>query len=105
MNSAFDRDIITANTIYIIGYSFGDEHINQSIKTALRENSNLKIKIVCYNYQRDDLELKLANNIFHYSSAKLNNKNIIENVYSYHSGSIMVYDMEFKNFLKNHSND
>jgi hypothetical protein len=100
MNYAFDKDVITANTIYIVGYSFGDEHINQSIKTALKVNPHLKIKIICFNYKKHGLNQKLANPIFNYSSEE----SITENIYSYKNGNIIVYDMKFKDFLKNHTN-
>ena len=46
MQASFDRDCLNANNIYIIGYSFGDEHINESIKMALVFNPNLKIHII-----------------------------------------------------------
>ncbi len=46
MQAAFDRDCCFADEIYVSGYSFGDEHINESMKTAIRHNKKLKIIIV-----------------------------------------------------------
>src|SRR6202035_1558321 len=46
MQAAFDRDCCFADEIYVIGYSFGDEHINESMRTAIRHNEKLKITIV-----------------------------------------------------------
>lgn len=42
MQAAFDRDCCFADELIIVGYSFGDEHINGSVKTALRYNKNSK---------------------------------------------------------------
>jgi len=46
MQASFDRDCILCERLYIIGYSFGDEHINESIKTALRYNVGIQIIII-----------------------------------------------------------
>lgn len=46
MFSAFDRDCLETDELYIIGYSFGDKHINDVIKTAQKHNNGLKITIV-----------------------------------------------------------
>jgi hypothetical protein len=46
MLSAFDRDCFEANVLYIIGYSFGDEHINDIIRNARKYNSQLEIILV-----------------------------------------------------------
>jgi len=46
MQSAFDRDCLSADTLYIIGYSFGDEHVNATIRSAVIYNPKLKIVIV-----------------------------------------------------------
>lgn len=46
MLSAFDRDCFEANSLYIIGYSFGDEHINDIIRNARKYNSQLEIILV-----------------------------------------------------------
>lgn len=44
--SAFDRDCYKADELIIVGYSFGDEHINDIINKARNSNSELKIEIV-----------------------------------------------------------
>jgi hypothetical protein len=46
MQAAFERDCCFADEIYVVGYSFGDEHINESIKTARRHNKKIEITIV-----------------------------------------------------------
>jgi hypothetical protein len=46
MLSAFDRDCIEADEIFIIGYSYGDEHINDIIRNARKYNSKCKITLI-----------------------------------------------------------
>lgn len=46
MLSAFDRDCIEADELFIAGYSNGDEHINDIIRNARKYNINLNITIV-----------------------------------------------------------
>ena len=46
MQAAFDKDCYLADEIYIIGYSFGDAHINTSIKAALTNNVNARIHLI-----------------------------------------------------------
>jgi hypothetical protein len=44
--SALDRDCIEAEELYVIGYSYGDEHVNDIIRNAKQHNSNLKITFI-----------------------------------------------------------
>lgn len=46
MLSAFDRDCIVADEIIIIGYSFGDEHINDIIRNARKYNPKSKLVVI-----------------------------------------------------------
>ncbi len=46
MHNAFERDCYFTDELIIIGYSFGDAHINAAIKLAIAENPNLQIKII-----------------------------------------------------------
>lgn len=46
MISSFDRDCIEADKMFIIGYSFGDQHINDIIINARKFNDKLEIIIV-----------------------------------------------------------
>ena len=46
MFSAFDRDCFEADELYIIGYSFGDEHLNDIIRNARKYNREVKIIII-----------------------------------------------------------
>lgn len=46
MLSSFDRDLLKGNELKIIGYSFGDAHINNIILTALAFNSKLVVEVI-----------------------------------------------------------
>lgn len=46
--NSFYTDCIRADQLMIIGYSFSDVHINQTIKSALKANNKLKVLIVDY---------------------------------------------------------
>lgn len=58
MQSAFDRDCIKSDILFIIGYSFGDEHINESIKAALQFNRALQIVIVDCGFINNKIDQK-----------------------------------------------
>jgi len=46
MASAFDIDCHTADEIIVVGYSFGDEHINDTIRQAKKANQSVKIIVI-----------------------------------------------------------
>jgi hypothetical protein len=109
MQSSFDKDCFFADEIYIIGYSFGDEHINMSIKTAIKYNSTLKIHIVDPSYDEADgkkgYDLLVDQFITVFSEVlekrdtgpiKLGYKS-----HSYFDSRIIVSAVSFKDFLKN----
>ena len=50
MFSAFDSDCLGTDVLYIIGYSFGDEHINDIIRNAKKYNLKMKVVIVDPNF-------------------------------------------------------
>lgn len=95
MQASFDRDCLNADNIFIIGYSFGDEHINESIKMALIFNPNFKIHIIDCGFW-ENIYLK-------YHSEFINISPYSETIdYSSKIKSIrntIIYDYEFKDFL------
>lgn len=46
MLAAFDRDCIEADKLFIIGYSYSDEHINDIIRNARKFNPKMEITLV-----------------------------------------------------------
>lgn len=100
MHSAFDKDCCFADEIFIIGYSFGDEHINQSLKTAIRYNPNLKITVVDPSFIKNEMDFQFAIKFFTYrQTGNLNPQKIAENLYSYFDGAFVVHIKTFEGFL------
>lgn len=101
MVSAFDKDCMLAEHIYIIGYSFNDEHINTSLRTALEYNKNLKITIVEPSFTKNNFDVNVAIKIF----SSLDNtfsiipKTIKPKTHSFYDGKIIVYEMKFMDYL------
>lgn len=101
MQAAFDRDSCFASHIYIIGYSMGDEHINESIKSAIRHNPEVKIIIVDPFFLKNQKDLEIALRYFPYSQMyHFAPKNVSENMFSYLDGNIVVYTLSFEDFIK-----
>ena len=46
MASAFDIDCHTADEIIIVGYSFGDDHINDAVRQGKKANPSVKITVI-----------------------------------------------------------
>lgn len=110
MQTAFDRDCICADVLYIIGYSFGDEHINMSIKTALKYNPKIKICIVDPTYDErggkngyELLQQKFINVFTHYLN-NFTSKRINETCNEYFGEKIIVYAIGMKEFLMTQQN-
>jgi hypothetical protein len=105
MQSAFDIDCSLSEEIYIIGYSFGDEHINESLRTAIRHNPTMKIIIVDPYFMKNDFDLTVSKKLF---SGTNNNllfpKKIDENVHSHMNDTFLVYTMTFNEFRKRQLN-
>lgn len=105
MQTAFDTDCISADILFIIGYSFGDEHINMSIKTALIYNPKIKICIVDPTYDERDgkngyelLKQKFINVFTQYLN-NFTSKRINETCNEYFGDKIIVYTIGMKEFL------
>ena len=104
MQAAFDRDCCMAEEVYVIGYSFGDEHINESLKTAIRHNSKLRITIVDPMFLENRLDHKFAVQFFPFrQDTEMRPRKVETNCYSYFGDAFMVYTMGFQEFLELHS--
>jgi len=101
MQAAFDKDCTFADHIYIVGYSLGDEHINESIKTAIRHNPCVKITIVDPFFIKNNMDMVIGLKYNGYkTTGNFSPKNIDANVYGYLDGTITVYTLTFEEFLK-----
>lgn len=70
MASAFDIDCHIADEIIIIGYSFGDIHINETIRQA--KAANPECKIICISPNKSVKNLVLKNILWNNKSAICN---------------------------------
>ena len=46
MLGSFDRDCLEADEIFLIGYSYGDEHINEIVRNAKKYNADIKLTLI-----------------------------------------------------------
>lgn len=101
MLSAFDKDSLTADEIYIIGYSFNDEHINSSLRTAFEYNSDLKIYIVEPGFTKNDFDFNVLVKLFSaIGDGVPRAKTIIpKEKHSFFDGKVIIYESTFKDFL------
>lgn len=102
MQAAFDKDCCFANYIYIVGYSFNDEHINASIKIAVQYNKILKIIIVDPSFTKNDFDVNVAIRIFSYAGGvhKMKATTIGDSLHSFYDGKFIVHTKTFKDYLK-----
>lgn len=102
MQAAFDSDCSFADTIFVVGYSFGDEHINASVRTALQYNKDLKVVIVDPGFQRNDQDLQVAINIFSSAgdSHQLKPRTIEKDLHSFFDGKFLVHTKTFQEFME-----
>jgi hypothetical protein len=101
MHGAFDRDCCFADEIYVIGYSFGDEHINESLKTAIRHNENLKITIVDPQFIENKMDYQLALRLFPFrEDDNMKPNKVRDHLYSFFDGAFTVHTIGFEEFLR-----
>jgi hypothetical protein len=101
MQAAFDRDCCLADEVYVIGYSFGDEHINESLKTAVRHNAKLKITVVDPQFIKNKMDYEFALHLFPFKQeSNRAQKKVGNNVYSYFGDAFTVHTIGFKEFLE-----
>lgn len=101
MSSAFDKDCVFAEHIFIIGYSFNDEHINTSLRTGLEYNKDLKITIIEPSFTKNEFDLNVAIKLFSAigDAFKMNAKTERPKVHTFFNGKITVYEKTFMEYL------
>ena len=103
MASVFDIDCHTADEIVIVGYSFGDLHINDTIRQARKNNTNVKITIISSPSNRQEILKKIALDLT--SNWALYQDFIFENdndeAYSKQFNLRVIFKY-FKDYLKSH---
>lgn len=100
MKFAFDRDTITADKLFVIGYSFGDEHINAAIGEAIKSNPTLKLIIVDPGFMKNDLNI-IIRTLGHYGNKPLRPPVSLQNQHShlFNGEKLMVNCCYFREFL------
>jgi hypothetical protein len=99
MLSAFDRDCIEANKLFLIGYSYGDEHINDIIRNARKFNPDVEIIVV--NPSFDD-EHFMFNFLLHWgSSTGMIYQNAGKQTITSKDFKVKIYQKPFLEFLQN----
>jgi len=105
----FYQDCLTVNKIFIVGYSFSDNHINSAIKTALSSNKNLKIVCVDYMVYDEDINMEAENDWitlnginrnFLDDTFEINIHNVINDKEDY--AKISIYRKGFQRFLESY---
>ena len=103
MMDAFDEDCCIADELYIVGYSFGDEHINGSVKAALRYNSKLRITVVDPYFIHNKLDHEFAWHFFPYKDKDMRPHRVANNVYTFLGDEFTVRTIGFREFLESAS--
>ena len=101
MQASFDKDCCFANDIFIIGYSLSDEHINETIKTAIRHNPKVKITIVDPYFLKNGLDYQLAIKIFPFKNdGEVQPTSVDKDLHIFYNEVFKLHTIEFKEFLK-----
>ena len=99
MQSAFDKDCCFADTIYIVGYSFGDEHINETIRTTLENNAKATIIIIDPKFTSENKDLEVLLKVFGVSNKNLRPISINSNHHTFLNSQVSVHIRYFKDYL------
>ncbi|HLW31820.1 MAG TPA: SIR2 family protein [Flavobacteriaceae bacterium] len=99
MIAAFDRDCIDGDKLVIVGYSFGDGHINDILYKALSVNRNIKIEIVDPEIVIRDFFLRHVSKWAWFSKLVEPTK-LGENIFFYEEYNLTIYKLFFKDYLE-----
>nr|MBP7472634.1 SIR2 family protein [Prevotella sp.] len=92
-------DFASSDTIYIIGYSFGDQHINRLLNTFLERNENNKIFIIDYSKEKYSAQTILETfNTFNPDGVYLYNQNEV-NESKEEKHNVIYYNKGYEEFL------
>ena len=87
----------TNTTLMIIGYSFGDAHINRMIEEAV--DSNLSLKVIVVDEMVEEVDCEKTKEEPKSQEERVNLKNILIK-YAENSARIVCFGMTFENFVK-----
>lgn len=100
MQAAFDRDCCFSDTVYIIGYSFNDEHINAGIRAAIQSDNPIKFVIVDPGFKKNNFDVNVVIKIFSNAGQITFPKNLTNDIHSFYNGKFIVYAMKFAEFME-----
>lgn len=102
MQAAFDRDCCSADEIFIVGYSLGDEHINESIKMAMRFNPNLKLTIIDPSFADKNIDNIFQQKIspFRQTGNQIPNTIYPGITHTFYNGIVMIHTIPFEKYLE-----
>jgi len=103
----FDKDIRVADEIYLIGYSFNDNHINTILRKSIEENPSVKVVVVNPGWKIPEFDDIITNDI------KLNTKksgkysilNINHNLFEYEGSNMRFFYEKYIDYLVNPYNN
>ena len=99
MLSAFDRDCIEADKLFLIGYSYGDEHINDIIRNARKFNSKMEMIVVNPSFNDEHF---MFNFLLHWGSPKgMIYQNAGERTITSNDFKVKIIQKPFLEFLQN----
>lgn len=107
INTSFEIDCCDGDNLYLIGYSFSDQHINSCVRSYIDKKSTLKIHIIDPKYRAmknsevlSDIVVTHLPQLF--DDERLINGNHSPNEYpmSYLDGRVQIYPVTFEEYLK-----
>lgn len=97
--SVFDMDLLKSDELIIIGYSFGDEHINDMINKARSSNQNLKIEIIDPSFDFKSFSMNHLRK-WYWINDFLDHKKLDEKTTFYKQANLYVFKCGFKQYLE-----
>lgn len=102
MQSALDKDCCMADRIFIVGYSFNDAHINESIKLAILYNPKAKFIIVNRDFTHNELDHIVSMKIFSAAGpmAEMLPTSVSSDLHRFFNERFEVHACTFEDFLQ-----
>lgn len=98
MISAFDRDCYQCDELIIVGYSFGDEHINDIINKARNRNDAMRVEIVVPSINMVEYLTDHVSKWGFFSDQPATP--LAGNIHQFPEDNVFIYQMKFEEYLK-----
>lgn len=107
MHISFELDCSDADNIYIIGYSFSDQHINSGLRSHLLAHENSIIHIIDKKYAEMKPDEILKNllvvdfpQLFDQTKLENGKNNFGKDLHSLLDGRVLIYPLAFEEYLR-----